>query len=74
MIDKVSNQLYNRAQIDAISDNIQRVCNFLYQMSSEKFYGDLNLKFQNGEIVLVKKEESFKPAYLVIVEHKIVQS
>jgi len=69
----MSNQLYNRERIDAISDNIQTVCNFLFQLSNEKFYGDLNLKFQNGEIVLVKKEESFKPAYLVVVQqHNII--
>lgn len=69
----MNNQIYNRERNDAISnvasDNVQRVCNFLYQLSGEKFYGDLNLKFQNGEIVLVNKQESFKPNFLVIVEH-----
>lgn len=69
----MQNRLYDRGQDAAISDNVGRVCNFIYQLSGEKFFGDVNLKFQNGEIVLVCKQESFKPNFLVVVEqHKVI--
>lgn len=66
-------RLYDRGQQTAISDNVGRVCNFLYQLSGDNFFGDVNLKFQNGEVVLVVKQESFKPNFLVVVEqHKVI--
>ncbi len=68
----MQNRIYTRREDTAISDNIERVCNFLFQLKQEKFFGDLNLKFQDGEIVLVNQQRSFKPNFLVVVEqHRI---
>lgn len=68
----MQNRLYDRGHDDAIFDNVERVCSFLHQLSKEKFYGDVILKFQNGEIISGIKQESFKPNFLVVVEHKVI--
>lgn len=35
---------------------------YMGQLSQENFFGVLEISFQAGEIVLVRKQESFKPA------------
>jgi hypothetical protein len=35
------------------------------QLSRERFYGALTLKFEAGRIVIIKKEETLKPSELL---------
>lgn len=43
---------------------------FVLNLSKERFYGILELQFQDGEIILVRKQETFKPSFLVVVEQR----
>lgn len=66
------NKVYAREHSAANLENIERVCNYIYELNRAEFFGDLVLKFQDGEIVLVDKHQSFKPNFLVVVEqHRI---
>lgn len=47
---------------------INGVERLLLKLSQDKFYGNVELMFQDGEIVLIRKQESIKPGLLVIVE------
>lgn len=67
----MQNRLYDRRAETANSDNVERVCRYIYSLHEDGFFGDLNIKFQDGEIVIVNKQESIKPNFLVIVENRI---
>lgn len=41
---------------------------FFCRLSNEQFFGVVEVQFQEGEIVLVRKQESFKPAKFLSVE------
>lgn len=43
---------------DKVIDNL---ATFLKDLSRSCFYGTVELQFINGELVLVRKEETFKP-------------
>lgn len=45
---------------------------FVLNLSNERFYGVLELQFQDGELILIRKQESFKPSFLVVVEQKVL--
>jgi hypothetical protein len=38
--------------------------NLISQLARDRFYGALTLKFEAGRVTTIKKEETFKPAYL----------
>lgn len=61
----LQNRLYNNQET---VDNIERVSKFLNQLSRDRFYGVVELQFQEGELILVRKQETIKPGLLVIIE------
>lgn len=54
------------------SDLIQGIQRYLNKLNEEKFYGVIELQFQCGELVLLRKQESIKPSVLLIVERRRV--
>ena len=40
---------------------IDKVAVFLKDLSRNEFFGTVEIQFINGELVLVRKEETFKP-------------
>lgn len=47
---------------------IHGVAQYLGKLMTEEFYGVVQVQFQKGEIVLVRKEESFKPQIFLVYE------
>lgn len=45
---------------------------FLVKLSDEGFFGTVELQFHGGELILVRKQETFKPNFLVVVERRSV--
>ncbi len=45
---------------------------FIVNLSRDRFYGVVELQFQDGELILVRKQETFKPNFLVVVERRSV--
>lgn len=50
-------------------DILQGINKFLTELSDERFYGVVEFQFQDGELILIRKQESFKPKFLVVVEN-----
>lgn len=47
---------------------LEGVRRYLAQLMQEQFYGTIEIQFMNGEIVVVRKQETFKPAAFLVVE------
>jgi len=45
-----------------IIDTISFVKNLVTKLYEERFYGSLELKFEQGTVVLVRKTETIKPS------------
>jgi hypothetical protein len=43
---------------------MQEIFELLQRLARERFYGAVTLKFEAGRIVVLKKEETFKPTDL----------
>lgn len=43
------------------------VGNYLIELARKKFYGEVRVKFEAGEVMIVRKEESFKPHVFLVV-------
>jgi len=43
---------------------------FVLNLSKDRFFGIVELQFQDGEIILVRKQETIKPSFLIVVEQK----
>lgn len=43
-----------------MSGQLKKLLEILKDLTSKKFYGSMLIKFENGKIVHVKKEESIK--------------
>lgn len=52
----------------ADSNLIEGVGRFLRDLSVNEFYGVVEIQFVGGEIILVRKQESFKPQAFLVVE------
>lgn len=44
---------------------IDSVAVFLKNLSNSGFYGTVELQFVHGELVLVREEKTYKPAFLI---------
>lgn len=44
------------------------VLKMLLRLSKDRFHGQVSLQFSDGQVVLVRKEETFKPGQLNISE------
>jgi hypothetical protein len=40
---------------------MDEVFSLIRRLASERFYGSLTLKFESGQVVVLKKEETIKP-------------
>ena len=40
---------------------MQEVTKLIEQLSREKFFGALTIKFESGKVVILRKEETIKP-------------
>ena len=45
---------------------LEGLTKFLFELGGAGFYGSVEIQYQGGEIVLVRKMESFKPAVFVV--------
>jgi hypothetical protein len=50
------------------SPHLIKILKLILKLSRERYFGNINLQFSDGQIVLVKKEEVFKPGNINIVE------
>jgi hypothetical protein len=41
------------------------IARFLNDLSNKRFYGKVEIQYQEGEIVVVRKEETLKPSFFV---------
>lgn len=62
---EIRNRVYNSP---VTLDNLERVKQYLGKLSKDRFYGVVELQFQDGELILIRKQESIKPGFLVIME------
>lgn len=44
------------------------VVKMMLRLSGERFHGNVSLQFSDGQVVLVRKEETFKPGHMSISE------
>lgn len=51
-------------------DLIFGVGEYLSKLSDERFYGVIEIQYQDGQIILVRKQETFKPNMFVLVERR----
>lgn len=42
---------------------------YAMQIATEHFFGGVKIEFHDGEIVLIRKDETFKPNVLVVIDH-----
>lgn len=47
-------------------DLLEGIGRFLGELSSERFYGVVEIQFVDGEMVLVRKQESIKPSMFLV--------
>jgi hypothetical protein len=47
-------------------DILEGVARFLCKMADENFYGVVEIQFQEGQITLVRKQESLKPSQFLL--------
>jgi hypothetical protein len=40
---------------------MEQAISLIKQLASDRFYGSLTVKFENGEVVFLRKEETIKP-------------
>ena len=40
---------------------MEKIFALIRRLATEQFYGSLTLKFESGQVVVVKKEETIKP-------------
>jgi len=52
---------------------MQSVEEVVHQLSQERFYGSLELKFEAGRVVLLRKTETIKPAATDCRENRGIQ-
>lgn len=50
------------------SSPVHGIARYMERLSGDRFFGVLQIQYVDGEIVLVRKEESFKPAAFMVVE------
>lgn len=55
------NYVIGKGMIDVQQNLLDGLYKFMLNLSRDKFYGVLEIQFVDGQIVLVRKEESFKP-------------
>lgn len=58
-------QIERRSPDRNMAEGIKR---FLERLSGDGFFGVVQIQYVDGEIVLVRKEESFKPSAFLVVE------
>jgi hypothetical protein len=51
--------------ITPISPHNEQTLTFLRQLATHGFWGAVTLKFENGHVVHVRKEQNFKPDQLL---------
>ncbi len=51
-------------------ETLQGIATYIQKLSKERFYGILELQFQDGEFILLRKQETIKPNFLVVVERR----
>jgi hypothetical protein len=49
----------------AMSESDHSVLSFLRQLADERYWGTVTVKYENGHIVHLRKEESLKPEQLL---------
>ena len=47
------------------ADPLPGLTQYLLGLAEDGFYGVVEVQYQEGEIVLVRKQESFKPSFFV---------
>lgn len=58
-------QIHVRATDASVLEGLKR---YLTNLTDDQFFGVIEIQFVNGEIALVRKQESFKPAAFLVVE------
>lgn len=49
-------------------DLLQGIGRYMKRLKNNGFYGILEIQFQDGQVVLIRKQESFKPSSFLVVE------